>query len=61
MRAKERENDSSSDALCFSALICTIDKQLAGIQIYASKNSTPVNRNLDSGCARDSRSWESVT
>ena len=50
MITKQRRGElwiGCSDALGFPSLICTIDKQLAGIQIYASKTRPPVNRNLE--------------
>ena len=50
MMTKQRREElwiGCNDALGFSSLICTIDKQLAGIQIYASKTRPPVNRNLE--------------
>ena len=50
MMTKQRRGElwiGCSDALGFPSLICTIDKQLAGIQIYASKTRPPVNRNLE--------------
>ena len=50
MMTKQRREElwvGCSDALGFPSLICTIDKQLAGIQIYASKTRPPVNRNLE--------------
>jgi len=54
-RVKKRKDDSwigCSAALCFSVLICTIDKRLAGIQIYASK-IRPVNLAMGKAAERD--------